>query len=132
MAEAGTVTVSATNGVYSADELAVVFVDTPPEPVEPARKAYANADGEPVYLVYSGDAPPDMTVGLDDFNAFALAFGSSEGDIEYNLQADVDDDGDVDLDDYAAFIGSYAGRLLVLRRSLSSCFPVSMRMLSSR
>ena len=107
MAAAGTVTVSATNGVYSADELAVVFVDAPTEPAVPTRKAYANAAGEPVYLVYSGDAPPDMTVGLDDFNAFALAFGSSEGDIEYNLQADVDDDGDVDLDDYAAFIASY-------------------------
>ena len=104
---AGTTTVSASNGVYSTDELAVVFVETPAEPVEPMRKSYATTDDMPVYLVYSGDAPPDMTVGLDDFNAFAMAFGSSEGDENYNLQADIDGDGDVDLDDYSAFIASY-------------------------
>ena len=104
---AGTTTVSASNGVYSTDELAVVFVETPAEPVEPTRKPYENAAGEPVYLVYTGDAPPDMTVGLDDFNAFAMAFGHSKGDENYNLQADIDGDGDVDLDDYSAFIASY-------------------------
>ncbi len=101
---AGTTTVSATNGLYSTDELTITFVDAP---AEPARKSYATADGDPVYLVYSGDAPPDMTVGLDDFNAFAMAFGSSEGDDNYNLQADIDGDGDVDLDDYSEFIDSY-------------------------
>ena len=101
---AGTTTVSASNGVYSTDELSIVFTETP---AVPTRKSYATADGLPVYLVYSGDAPPDMTVGLDDFNAFAMAFGSSEGDDNYNLQADVDGDGDVDLDDYSAFIASY-------------------------
>ena len=105
---ASTTTVSASNGVYSTDELSIVFTETP---AVPAVKSYATADGLPVYLVYTGDAPPDMTVGLDDFNAFAMAFGSSEGDDNYNLQADVhpvgDPDGDVDLDDYAAFIASY-------------------------
>ena len=101
---ASTTTVSASNGVYSTDELTITFVDTP---AEPTRKSFASSDGMPVYLVYSGDAPPDMTVGLDDFGAFGAAFGSSEGDENYNLQADIDGDGDVDLDDFGAFISSY-------------------------
>ena len=101
---ASTTTVSASNGVYSTDELTITFVDTP---AVATRKSFASSDGMPVYLVYSGDAPPDMTVGLDDFGAFGAAFGSSEGDENYNLQADIDGDGDVDLDDFGAFISSY-------------------------
>lgn len=102
---AGTTTVSATNGRYSADELTIAFVDTPPEP---ARKSYADADGNPVYLI--SDA--DMTVGVDDFLALVAAFGSSDGDANYNAQADVDDDGDVDVDDFLEFVMSF-GRTAV-------------------
>lgn len=106
MAAAGTVTVSATNGVYSTDELTIVFTETPPEP-EPARKSYADKDGMPVYLVYAGDAPPNMTVGVDDFLALVAAFGSSDGDDNYNAQADVDDSGTVDVDDFLEFVMSF-------------------------
>ena len=102
---AGTTTVSATNGRYSADELPITFVDTPPEP---ARKSYADSDGNPVYLI--SDA--DMTVGVDDFLALVAAFGSSDGDANYNAQADVDDDGDVDVDDFLEFVMSF-GRTAV-------------------
>ena len=63
------------------------------------------------YLVYSGSSPPDLTVGVDDFLAFADAYGSSEGDENYNVQADVHPvdkpDGVVDIDDFLAFISSY-------------------------
>ncbi len=105
MSEAGSVTVSATDGRYSTDELTVVFVDTPPEP---ARKSYADADGNPVYLI--SDA--DMTVGVDDFLALVAAFGSSDGDDNYNAQADVNDDGMVDVADFLEFITSF-GRTAV-------------------
>ncbi len=102
---AGSTTVSASNGVYSTDELTITFVDTP---AEPARKSYVDANGAPVYLI--SDA--DMTVGVDDFLALVAAFGSSDGDDNYNAQADVDDDGDVDVDDFVEFIGSF-GRTAV-------------------
>ena len=101
---AGTTTVSATDGRYSTDALTITFVDTPPEP---DRKSYVDANGDPVYLIYTGDAPPDMTVGTDDFLALVAAFGSSDGDDNYNAQADVNDDGTVNVADYLEFIKSY-------------------------
>ncbi len=98
---ADTVTVSAASGQYSADELTVVFTDMPDEPV---RMAYADANGDPVYLIA---ADGDMTVGVDDFQAFVMAFGSSAGDDNYNLQADINDDGMVNVDDFIEFINSW-------------------------
>ncbi|MYD61311.1 MAG: T9SS type A sorting domain-containing protein [Gemmatimonadetes bacterium] len=102
---AGTTTVSATNGRYSADELTIAFVDTPPEP---ARMSYVDANGDPVYLI----SMTDMTVGVDDFLAMVAAFGSSDGDANYNAQADVNDDGTVDVDDFLEFVMSF-GRTAV-------------------
>ena len=81
---ASTTTVSATDGRYSTDALTITFVDTPPEP---DRKSYVDANGDTVYLVYTGDAPPDMTVGTDDFLALVAALNSSKGDDNYNAQA---------------------------------------------
>ena len=101
MSAAGTVTVSASSDQASTGELVIVFVEAPV--VTPTRTAHVNAEGEPVYLI----SDTDMTVGVDDFLAFVAAYGSSEGDENYNLQADVDDDGDVDLQDYLEFISSY-------------------------
>ena len=106
---AGTTTVSATNGVYSTDELTITFVEGP---VAPARKSYVDAEGNPVYLIYAGDAPSDMTVGVDDFLALVAAFGSSDGDDNYNAQADVDDGGDVGVADFLEFLTSW-GRTAV-------------------
>ncbi len=102
---AGTAVVSASNGVYSTDELTITFVDAP---AEPARKSYVDANGDPVYLI--SDA--DMTVGVDDFLALVAAFGSSDGDDNYNAQADVNDDGTVGVDDFLEFLGSW-GRTAV-------------------
>ena len=44
---------------------------------------------------------------MDDFLALVAAFGSSEGDDNYNVQADVNDDGSVGVDDFLAFVGSF-------------------------
>ena len=107
MSEAGTVKVSATDGRFSAS-LDVVFIDSP----EPVRQKFVDANGDPVYLVYAGDVPSDLTVGVDDFLALVAAYGSSKGDDKYNIQADVDDDGDVGVQDFLAFVGSY-GRTAV-------------------
>ena len=103
--EVGTVMVSATDGRYSTDELTITFVDTPP--AKPMRKKYVDVKGAPVYLIYSGDAPPDMMVDVADFLVLVSTFGSSDGDDHYNVQADVDDDGDVDVSDFLEFITSW-------------------------
>ena len=97
---AGTTTVSASNGVYSTDELVITFTD---EPAVPTRKTYVDANGDPVYLI----AKDAGKVEVDDFLALVAAFGSSADDDNYNLQADVDDDGDVDVDDFLEFIKSW-------------------------
>ena len=103
--EEGTTTVSAVrdDGLYPTAPLTIIFTETPAEPVEPTRKAYVDASGDPVYLI----AKDSGQVGVDDFLALVAAFGSSEGDDNYNLQADVDDDGDVDVDDFLEFIKSW-------------------------
>ena len=98
----GSVTVSAMADRYPADALTINYEA---ESADPMRMAYADADGNPVYLIVAGGG--DMIANEDDFMAFLAAYGSSEGDDNYNLQADVDDDGDVDLDDFLAFITSY-------------------------
>lgn len=100
MSAAGSVTVSATDGDWPSDELAITFVEGPDEPV---RMAYADANGDPVYLIDDGD----MTVGVDDFQAFVMAYGSSAGDDNYNLQADINDDGMVNVADFIEFITSW-------------------------
>ncbi|MDE2725499.1 MAG: T9SS type A sorting domain-containing protein, partial [Gemmatimonadota bacterium] len=75
---------------------------------EPARMSYVDANGDPVYLI----SMADMTVGVDDFLAMVAAFGSSDGDANYNAQADVNDDGTVDVDDFLEFVMSF-GRTAV-------------------
>ena len=106
----GTVTVKAASGSNSV-EVSYAYAEAPAEEV---RTPYENAEGEPVYLIVLTDMT--MTVGVDDFLAFVAAYGSSEGDENYNLQADVHPldkpDGDVDLQDYLEFISSY-GRTAV-------------------
>ena len=50
----------------------------------------------------------DCQVVLEDFFAFKLAFGSSEGDSNYNACADYDRDLDVDLQDFFTFKDGFA------------------------
>ena len=93
--------VTASDGVGSAGPVTITFD-------KQARMAYTDSDGNAVYLI----SDTDMTVGTDDFLAFVAAYGSSAGAANYNLQADVNDDGTVDINDFLAFISSY-GRTAV-------------------
>ena len=68
------------------------------------RKAFMSADGAPVFIV---NLEGDMTVGFDDFMTFAAAFNTREGDDAWNVQADLNDDGEVNFADFILFVGSY-------------------------
>ncbi len=68
------------------------------------RREFTSADNEPVYIV---NLDGDMTVGFDDFMAFAAAFDTRDGDEAWNIQADLNDDGTVDFADFILFVGSY-------------------------
>ena len=129
---AGTVTVSAASGQDNADAITITFV-------KQSRKEYADAEGNAVFLVYTGDSPPDLTVDMNDFQAFAAAYPSSEGDDNYNVQADIDGDGDVDLEDFLAFANSWnrtaAGpstKPLVLLPGINENAEFSLRLGSER
>ncbi|MCY3683297.1 MAG: T9SS type A sorting domain-containing protein [Gemmatimonadetes bacterium] len=103
MAAAGTVTVSASNGVYLTDELTVTFVEAP---AELSRKKFVDANGDPVYLV----SLADMTVGSDDYALFSAAWGKTRTDNPDDqsvFQSDVNDDDTVNSSDYALFITSW-------------------------
>ncbi len=95
----GTVSVKATSGQYSAS-LDVVYEEAP---AEEGRVKYVDAEGNDVYLV----ATDDMTVNEGDIVAFVSAFNSSKGEDAYNVQADVDGDGDVDEDDFVIIVTSW-------------------------
>jgi hypothetical protein len=92
----GTVTVTASSGQYSAS-LDVVFEELA------GRVSYVDSNGDPVYLISN----EDMTANTGDYLALLAAWGSSEGDADYNVQADVNDDGMVNIDDYLIFIASW-------------------------
>ncbi|TQD23475.1 hypothetical protein [Methanolobus vulcani] len=70
----------------------VPAIDDPDEPVVDQRK---------------GDGDGDEDIDLDDFRAFADAYGTEEGDSYYDVIFDMDDDGDIDLDDFRAFADVY-------------------------
>ena len=97
MSEAGTVTVSAASGQYMSDDLTITFV------VQAGRVAYEDADGNPVYLI----SMDDMKMDANDVIAFSNAFGSSKGDDAYNPQADVNDDGVVNIEDFVIIVTSW-------------------------
>ena len=69
------------------------------------RAKFADADG-PVYIIALDGSTP-LTVDFEDFIAFAAAFGSQKGDENYNIQADVNDDGMVNFADFIIASGSF-------------------------
>ncbi|MDE2698166.1 MAG: T9SS type A sorting domain-containing protein, partial [Gemmatimonadota bacterium] len=100
---ASTTTVSAASGQYSTDELTITFVEAPSEL---SRKAYVDANGDPVYLISTAD----MTVGSDDAALFNSVWGMTRADNSDNqtvFQADIDDSGTVDSADWALFLTSW-------------------------
>lgn len=54
-----------------------------------------------------GDIARDGVVDLSDFAGFLAAFGSFDGDANYNAAADLDSDLDVDLSDLAGFLALF-------------------------
>ncbi len=54
-----------------------------------------------------GDVDGDGDTDLADLGALLAAYGSHEGDPNYNPNADFDDDGDVDLTDLAFLLSDY-------------------------
>ena len=76
----------------------------------PKRKAFVDADGNPVYLVDLKDG--NLTVGFEDFIAFRMAYNTSEAtstreEWRVFIQADLNDDTMVDFADFILFFGSY-------------------------
>ncbi len=126
----GAVKVTATSGQYSAI-LDVVYEEAP---AEEGRKAYVDSNGDPVYLI----AKSSGEVGVDDFLALVAAFGSSEGDDNYNVQADINDDGSVGVDDFLAFVGSFgktaavSGKPIVLLPGINENAEFSLSLGSDR
>jgi len=70
----------------------------------PGREKFFNAEGVEIFIV---NLPSDGSVGFDDFIAFAGAFGTNEGDENYNPQADTNDDGNIGFPDFINFAGSF-------------------------
>ena len=113
----GTVTVTASSGQYSAS-LDVVYEEAP---AEEGRKAYVDSNGDAVYLI----AKDSGTVGVDDFLALVAAFGSSEGDDNYNVQADVTPSMMAMLTWMTSSrLSARLARRLLFLASLSCCCPV--------
>ena len=92
----GSVTVTATSGQYSTS-LDITYEE------QAGRQRFADSNGDPVYLVDL----TDNTVDANDITAFVGAYLTSAGDANYNPQADVDDDGDVDDDDLTEIVSSW-------------------------
>ena len=88
----------------------------PPLVVElaPKRKLFADADGNPVFVVkldrYGAMTP--LVVDFEDFIAFTMAYNKSEATTTREewrvfIQADLNDDTMVDFNDFILFFGSY-------------------------
>ena len=77
----------------------------------PTRKAFADADGGPVYVVKLDrhGAMTPLTVDFEDFVAFTMAFNTDETHENWRVfvQADLNDDKMVNFDDFILFFSSY-------------------------
>ena len=76
----------------------------------PKRKAFVDADGNPVYIVDLNDG--NLTVDFADFVAFTMAYNTSEAtstreEWRVFIQADLNDDTMVDFADFILFFESY-------------------------
>ena len=80
----------------------------------PKRKAFVDADGNPVYVVLLDrlGAMTPLMVDFEDFIAFRMAYNTSEAtstreEWRVFIQADLNDDTVVDFADFILFFGSY-------------------------
>ncbi len=68
---------------------------------------FRDADNERIFVVDLDPARVDFTVGFRDFVIFARAFGKSEGDEGYLLQADTNQDRTINFVDFTNFVSSF-------------------------
>ena len=68
---------------------------------------FTDADGSLIYVVDLSPGRTDFTPGFQDFVALAGAFGASEEDAHYVEQADTNQDGVVDIADFANFASTF-------------------------
>ena len=80
----------------------------------PKRKAFLDADGNPVFVVKLDrhGAMTPLLVDFEDFVAFTMAYNTSEAtspreEWRVFIQSDLNDDTMVDFDDFILFFGSY-------------------------
>ena len=89
---------------------------TPGQPVPvddlSVRARFLDAAGDPVYLIVLPSQGGSPAFDFEDLIAFAAAFGTRMGDVNYNPQADVNDDGAVDFSDFVTASSSF-GRTAV-------------------
>ena len=73
----------------------------------PTRKKFVDANGDPVFIVALDDG--NLVVDFADFIAFTKAFNTDESHENWRvfIQADLNDDGMVNFDDFILFFGSY-------------------------
>jgi hypothetical protein len=81
-----------------------------------------NGDGVPDICQCLGDLDGDGVRDLTDFTFFAAAYGSQEGDLNYDPAADFDGDGVVDLTDFTFFASFYQVPCPVTVASGSDCW----------
>ena len=108
----------------------------------PKRKAFVDADGNPVYIVDLKDG--NLRVGFEDFIAFTMAYNTSEATSSREewrvfIQADLNDDTMVDFADFILFFESYgreaigpAGKSLIPPLGVNESAELSLRLGSDR
>ena len=109
----------------------------------PTRKAFADADGGPVYVVRLDrhGAMTPLVVDFEDFVAFTMAFNTDETHENWRVfvQADLNDDKMVNFDDFILFFSSYgkeaqgpAGKSLIPPPGVNETAELSLRLGSDR
>lgn len=71
-----------------------------------AQQGWRIDRGRTLYIVHPAGQTP-CTVDFEDFIAFAQAFGSRQGEANYNIGADTNRDGVVNFPDFIAFAGVF-------------------------
>lgn len=68
-------------------------------------------NGSPIEIGFDTPIPGDLTgsntIGLPDFSAFSTAYDSESGSTEYNILADFNCDGLINLQDFSVFSSNY-------------------------
>jgi hypothetical protein len=75
-------------------------------PISAGRRVFLSATGEPVYIIAINGSTP-LVEDFEDFIAFAGSFNSVVGGSNYNVQADLNDDGSINFADFILFASAF-------------------------